>query len=245
MVTTDGSKAGVHFFNEETYVAGPADCKPVSNRKDFDFPYVTKLPQQDRMDLTDQQKCSLLFVDPGKKNILTIGTGSKGGSVIKYTMVQRRHESCFKRNQDEYNASISRVVQDNDGNALIFVQNTDQGDLTHMVTLETLITMGYGYAQDYTGSHSSFNLDRFRAYLVERNRWKHVLSAFFQNQQHRRRRYRAQLGVRSSESKLASNIRSKFKDGDCELALCWGNWGRYPNINNQEHRHQELDSNAS
>ncbi|KAJ3403716.1 hypothetical protein HDU80_003827, partial [Chytriomyces hyalinus] len=81
-----------------------------------------------------------------------------------------------------------------------------------------------GYAQDYTGSHSSFNLGRFRASLVERHRWKHVLSDFFQNQQHQRRKYRAQLGVRSSESKLANNILSKFKDGDRELALCWGNW---------------------
>ncbi|KAI8822285.1 hypothetical protein BJ741DRAFT_517712, partial [Chytriomyces cf. hyalinus JEL632] len=38
---------------------------------------------------------------------------------------------------------------------------------------------------------------------------------------------------RSSESKLANNIRSKFKDGDRELVLCWGNWGMTPNIKNQ------------
>ncbi|KAI8832750.1 hypothetical protein BJ741DRAFT_666920 [Chytriomyces cf. hyalinus JEL632] len=90
-----------------------------------------------------------------------------------------------------------------------------------------------GYAQDYTGSHSSSNLDRFRAYLVEWHRWKHVLSDYFQNQQHQRRKYRAKLGVCSSESKLANNIRSKFKDSDRELVLCWGNWGRAPNIKNQ------------
>ncbi|KAJ3243613.1 hypothetical protein HDU78_000299 [Chytriomyces hyalinus] len=232
-VTTDGHKAGIHYVNEEAYLAGHADSKSVSNRKDFDaeFPYVTKLPEQDRTDLMDPQKCRLLFVDPGKKNILTVGTGCKGTGIIKYTMVQRRREAYFQCNQIEYNGSISRVVRDNVGNPLTFVRNTDLGDVTRVVTLETLITMGY--AQDYTGSHSSSNLGRFRAYLVERHRWKHVLSNFFQNQQHRRCKYRAQLGVRSSESKLANNIQSKFKDGDRKLVLCWGNWGRTTNLKNQ------------
>ncbi|KAJ3384442.1 hypothetical protein HDU80_000939, partial [Chytriomyces hyalinus] len=149
-VTTDGHKAGIHYVNEEAYLAGHADSKSVSNRKDFDaeFPYVTKLPEQDRTDLMDPQKCRLLFVDPGKKNILTVGTGCKGTGVIKYTMVQRRREAYFQRNQIEYNGSISRVVQDNVGNPLTFVRNTDLGDVTRVVTLETLITMGY--AQDYT-----------------------------------------------------------------------------------------------
>ncbi|KAJ3217062.1 hypothetical protein HDU81_000977, partial [Chytriomyces hyalinus] len=164
-VTTDSHKAGIHYVNEEAYLASHADCKSVNNWKDFntEFPYVTKLPEQDQMDLMDSQKYRLLFVDPGKKNILTIGTGAKVGGVTKYTMVQRQREAYLKRNQDEYNGSILRMVQDNDRNALTFVQNTDFGDVNRVVTLETLVSMGY--AQDFMGLHSSSNLERFRAYL--------------------------------------------------------------------------------
>ncbi|KAJ3234891.1 hypothetical protein HDU81_001034, partial [Chytriomyces hyalinus] len=83
-VTTDGHKAGVHFVNEEAYFAGHAGSKSVNNRKDFntEFPYVTNLPEPERKELMDFQKYRLLFVDPGKKNILTIGTGCKGTGVI-------------------------------------------------------------------------------------------------------------------------------------------------------------------
>ncbi|KAI8837151.1 hypothetical protein BJ741DRAFT_664210 [Chytriomyces cf. hyalinus JEL632] len=66
-------KAGVHFVNEEAYLAAPA-------RKYFiKFPYVTKLPEQDRVDLMDPQKYCVLFGDPD----------------IKYTMVQRRCEATL------------------------------------------------------------------------------------------------------------------------------------------------------
>ncbi|KAJ3407337.1 hypothetical protein HDU80_009014 [Chytriomyces hyalinus] len=90
-VTTASHKAGIHYINEEAYLAGHADSKSVNTRKDFDteFPYVTKLPEQDRTELMDPHKYCLLFVDPGKKNILTVGTGCKGTGVIKYMMVLR------------------------------------------------------------------------------------------------------------------------------------------------------------
>ncbi|KAJ3219001.1 hypothetical protein HDU81_000409, partial [Chytriomyces hyalinus] len=98
--------------------------RSVNNWKDFntEFPYVTKLPEQDRMEFMDLQKYRLLLVNLGKKHILTIGTGSKGGGVIKYTMVQCQCEAYLKQNPDAYNRSISSVVQDNDGNALTVVQ---------------------------------------------------------------------------------------------------------------------------
>ncbi|KAI8841604.1 hypothetical protein BJ741DRAFT_646554 [Chytriomyces cf. hyalinus JEL632] len=101
------------------------------------------------------ERYRLLFVDPGKKNIVMGGTWG-----------QRE-----KRNQDKYKRNISKVVVDDDGKVLQF---TDQEDVTHDITLETLITMG---------SRSSSNLDWFHVCLVERYRGKHVLLNFFQEQQ--------------------------------------------------------------
>ncbi|KAI8839450.1 hypothetical protein BJ741DRAFT_679219 [Chytriomyces cf. hyalinus JEL632] len=171
--SADRHKAGIHHINTGAFGAGWLDmvCVKPSKQFEVEFPYVHTLPKEKkptdpgntnllyRKDLGDSERYRLLFVDPGKKNIVTVGTG---------------------RNQDEYKRSISKVVVGDDGQALQF---TDQEDVTHDITLETLITMEY--VQDYTESNS------------------------------------------------ASNIKSKFKDGDRELVLCWGNWGRHPTIKNQ------------
>ncbi|KAI8841928.1 hypothetical protein BJ741DRAFT_700088 [Chytriomyces cf. hyalinus JEL632] len=170
-------------INIEAYRAGWLDTTSVKPSKQFNikFPYVHKLPKEKKP--TDAENTNLLYC----KDL---------------------RSSERKRNQDKYKRSISKVVVGDNGQVLQF---TDQEDVTHDITLETLITMGY--VQDYTGSHSSSNLDRFHAY------WKHVLSDFYQNQQQQHRRYQAQLGVRSSESNLARNIQSKFKGGDCKVEL--------------------------
>lgn len=127
-ITTNGYKVGIHFTNLENYlhakftpginVIGEAKAEKwrLISSEETEFTYVNNIPTDTRAELLTDEKYVHLYCDPGKGNLLCIGTGDtiirkntktgdnklKSGTIVNYTAAQRRHETGQKRNTDEY-----------------------------------------------------------------------------------------------------------------------------------------------
>jgi hypothetical protein len=101
LVTTNGYKVDMHYTTEESYHKKPFTKgeKPKDPSAGCDdFTYVHHLDAPERAMLMD---ANLAFADPGKKNVLYITDGLRGGRKLRYTAAQRRFESRQKRNRSE------------------------------------------------------------------------------------------------------------------------------------------------
>eukprot|EP00877_Chromochloris_zofingiensis_P013045 jgi/Chrzof1/7995/UNPLg00046.t1 len=239
MITTDGYSVSLHYvrkdlFGVTKYNAGGRDeeeeekPKPkgkgkAKGKKVDEFHYVQKLDGEvnDRL-LSD--KTTLLWADPGKGALLTVGkvlqcrcpegaahcTCSHGIKTVQYTGRQCREESSQTRNQKERNAILQR-------------------DLGVGSLLDIQIHLGAEGA-----SHSSCDLDSFTAYL-KRRYGSHgaLLNQVYSSWIFRRQKFRAFSGRKSSEDKFLNRVISAFKEEGKELVSLYGNWGKNPNLKHQ------------
>jgi hypothetical protein len=185
------------------------------------FAYAHKMSQQARADLLEQFEAGVynpVSGDPGKGNILTLrGKGVDGSiHVLKYTRVQRNHESGFKKRKQRREELLTRRPKGSDSSGQTYenMQRSLGGD-------------------EQEGSRKSTNVDRFKAYL--RARWNAaaggVLRALYTGaNMFRIHRYSAFLGMKSTQDKLVSRIKKVFGDN---AFILWGDWGRNPNLRHQ------------
>ena len=139
MITTNGYKVGINYTNLDNYhhdkftrginVVGE-DVMEKRRRlkaKEIEFTYVKNLSPERREEL-QSDKFINLYCDPGKANILCIGTGTttnttngvtgdqkvKSSPVINYTAVQHRFQTGQTRNKKELKSILSSTVSGSD-----------------------------------------------------------------------------------------------------------------------------------
>ena len=206
VVTTNGYKADAHYVSPERfYLDRYKGDKIPKDGPDEQFSYVHHLPKADREELLESNRA---YADPGKGNILYLSDGVKGGKRLRYTAVQRRSESTQKRNRLELEAML---------------RHTDADGCSYAEHLKSL-------SDDSAASRKSSTVQPFVRYLALRLQVSVILRPFFHRLGHRRRRYRALLGRKSTEDKLIHNIERVFGP---DTVIFWGNWGRNRNLKNQ------------
>lgn len=215
MISTNGYQCSVHYVDKESYKIqrfqkGNKICRDKMDKMDKkeEFEYVHKLSSSKREQLLSRNIIRV-YNDPGKGNILTLGTGGKKGVKMRYTARQRKFETGFYKNREE--------------RKYLYSTQSPQEGKSYKLILEML-----------KSSAKSTNEETFMKYLFERESISNILKPFFSRTSFRRSRYRTRVMTESSEDKLKHTIKKKFNpDGDKEMVIFWGNWGRNPNLKNQ------------
>jgi hypothetical protein len=219
LILTNGYKASLVYVDESSYYTKRYE-KGVKKRREVvePFAYIQNLTEGERQSLLEDNIVRL-YCDPGKGNLVTIGTGEKRlnsekkriDKTVCYTGVQRRAETSQKRNREEHDKWLD-MARTSDG----------------MTVREVL-----GALNETGASSKSCFTECLGRYLQLRVRYGPTLRAFYSQMVHRRRRMRALVGRRSSEDRLLSKIRNTFAEPGKELLIFWGNWGKSPNLKNQ------------
>ena len=185
-------------------------------KKSDEFTNVSDLSQQVRRQLLDMEQTRLLFVDPGKDNVVQITDGVRIGSrrtrCIGYTGVQRRRECGFKRSATERRSMLEK-----------------QPDAAGFAT--------YREVQDQLklNNRRSCTLSVYEAYLRARVQAAPSLSHLYSRIGYRRARYRRFLQTTASVDQFWDRVAKRFHldvEGGLgrKVVFCWGNWGRNPNL---------------
>lgn len=220
MITTDGYKVDLHFTDEKSFYAERFKKGSIMNgakrTTEEDFRYIQELNEPEKHQL---EKSKVLFVDPGKGNIITITNGNfvekEDRKTLVYTSYQRQVESCMAHNRKVYErlTKTSRVL---DGKTV----------KEHLQQLTST-----------NGKSCDFSI--FVEYLQRMKEFHSSTDEFYQQLSHRKRRLRVRLGKQSSEEKTKNRI---IRDFQLEVneqkkvtnaIIVWGNWGRNPNLKNQ------------
>ena len=136
MITTNGYQVGIHYtnvenFNHIKYTPGvnligesTMEKRRLKASKETEFQYANALSLEMREDLLNNENYISLYCDPGKGNLLCIGTGEakethwvlakpevKSGPILNYTALQKRHETGQNRNATEYKVMLSKRTE--------------------------------------------------------------------------------------------------------------------------------------
>jgi len=196
MVYTNGYKVCLHYCSDAHYGTNSyTKGKKKDGKKKKVDSSVTLLGTEDKVNLLED---NLVYVDPGKNNLVTIGTGYRSGKVLQYTAKQRRFETgqlqasyCTKSKLHWYHK--------NNGINLREIQST-------------------------LGIAKSCYLDVFTEYVSKRNASRKVLTNFYQQHFFRRVQMRALIKSRSSMDKLASTIKKTFETDGKQVTMAYGDW---------------------
>lgn len=196
MVYTNGYKLCLHYCSDVHYGTNSfTKGKKKGGKKKKADSSVTPLDTEEKAILLN---ANLAFVDPGKNNLVTIGTGYRSGKVLQYTAKQRRFET------GQLQASYCTKSK------LYWYHKTTGINLREI--------------QSTLGTAKTCYLDVFTQYVLKRNANRHVLIDFYQQQFFRRVQMRTLVKSLSSMDKLASTIKKTFELPDKPVTLVYGDW---------------------
>lgn len=223
MITTDGYSVSLHYTRKDLYGVtkfnkendGEPNSKKQKQASKDAFQYVQNLDQgvKDRLLST---ATTLLWADPGKGSLLTVGkvigdeACSHGVRTVSYSGRQRREESSQNRNQKERRSIVER-------------------DLGAGCLHDVEVSLGADGA-----SHRSCHMESFTSYLKKRyGASGQILTQLYDSWIFRRHKFRAFAGRKSSEAKFVDRVVEAFQEDGKELGLLYGNWGKNPNMKHQ------------
>jgi hypothetical protein len=199
MIMTNGYKASICYCSSSlhgttSYTKGRKRKVPTITPEEH--PYFTDIEQDDREKLTEDCKTSgkVLFADPGKRDLVTIGTGYTNGEKIKYSAAQRKYETGQYRAQQVNKKKLE-------------IAKTQGIDIKNI--------------ENSLGVSKSCYLERFLQYVANRNANRQVLMEYYSQYHFRKTRMRALLLNRSSLDKFAHRIKTKFP---VATTIVYGNW---------------------
>jgi len=173
------------------------------------FEYVQNLPEIQREALLSDNVIKL-YSDPGKGNLLTIGSGdNKDSPVLFYTSKQVNSESGYNRNTKKMEKLLSFTDSSSGKTYKELVQSIKHSAKTSIETT-------------------------FIEYIRERYSVQSILDGFYKKKCFRAMNFRKKLGYKSSEDKLKHKIKKTFNpEGNKEIVMFYGDWGRNPNLKHQ------------
>ena len=200
MIMTNGYKASICYCSASlhgttSFSKGRKKQKPEIVTSD-EHAYFTDLEREDRENLKRdcEQPGKVLFSDPGKRDLVTIGNGYKNGEKIKYSACQRKYETGQYRAQHVSKKKLEFFKK----------QGTD------IKAIESSL-----------GVSKSCYLETFLKYVSKRNANREVLVNYYTQYHFRRTRMRALLQNQSSLDKFVNRIKKKFPKAS---TIIYGNW---------------------
>jgi hypothetical protein len=141
---------------------------------------------------------TIVGVDPGKEDLIyCVNDASKDANVFRYSQNQRRKETKIKKY-----------------NNIILGMKTNKIQGKSVIDYETELSLY---------NRKTLCMDKFKAYINEKNRINHILFDFYSKHLFRKLKFGRHINIKRNEQKMMSNFRKMYGNPD-EVVICIGDW---------------------
>ena len=149
-------------------------------------------------DYSALQNKKIIGIDPGKEDLIyCVDDASKDANVFRYSQNQRRKETKMKKY-----------------NNIILGMKTNKIQGKSVIEYETELSLY---------NRKTLCMDKFKAYINEKNRINHILFDFYAKQLFRKLKFGRHINIKRSEQKMISDFRKMYGNPD-EIVICIGDW---------------------
>lgn len=149
-------------------------------------------------DYSTLQNKKIIGIDPGKEDLIyCVDDASKDANVFRYSQNQRRKETKMKKY-----------------NNIILGMKTNKIQGKSVIEYETELSLY---------NRKTLCIDKFKAYINEKNRINHLLFDFYAKQLFRKLKFGRHINIKRSEQKMISDFRKTYGNPD-EVVICIGDW---------------------
>ena len=141
---------------------------------------------------------TIVGVDPGKEDLIyCVDDASKDANVFRYSQNQRRKETKMKKY-----------------NNIILGMKTNKIQGKSVIEYETELSLY---------NRKTLCMDKFKAYINEKNRINHILFDFYSKHLFRKLKFGRHINIKRNEQKMMSNLKKMYGNPD-EVVICIGDW---------------------
>ena len=149
-------------------------------------------------DYSDLQDKKIVGVDPGKEDLIyCVDDASKDANVFRYSQNQRRKETKMKKY-----------------NNIILGMKTNKIQGKSVINYETELSLY---------NRKTLCMDKFKAYINEKNRINHILFDFYSKQLFRKLKFGRHINIKRNEQKMMSDFRKMYGNHE-NVVICIGDW---------------------
>lgn len=149
-------------------------------------------------DYSTLQNKKIVAVDPGKEDLIyCVDDASKDANVFRYSQNQRRKETKMKKY-----------------NNIILGMKTNKIQGKSVIEYETELSLY---------NRKTLCIDKFKAYINEKNRINHILFDFYAKHLFRKLKFGRHINIKRNEQKMISDFRKMYGNPD-EVVICIGDW---------------------
>ena len=149
-------------------------------------------------DYSNLQDKKIIGIDPGKEDLIyCVDNASKDANVFRYSQNQRRKETKMKKY-----------------NNIILAMKTKKIQGKNVIDYETELSLY---------NRKTLQLEKFKAYIKEKNRINHVLFDFYGKHLFRKLKFGRHINIKRNEQKMMNNFK-KIYGGPEEVVICIGDW---------------------
>jgi len=149
-------------------------------------------------DYSTLQNKKIVAVDPGKEDLIyCVDDASKDANVFRYSQNQRRKETKMKKY-----------------NNIILGMKTNKIQGKSVIEYETELSLY---------NRKTLCIDKFKAYINEKNRINHILFDFYAKHLFRKLKFGRHINSKRNEQKMINNFRKMYGNSD-EVVICIGDW---------------------
>lgn len=140
----------------------------------------------------------IIGIDPGKEDLIyCVDDASKDANVFRYSQNQRRRETKMKKY-----------------NNIILGMKTNKIQGKSVIDYETELSLY---------NRKTLCMDKFKAYINEKNRINHILFDFYAKHLFRKLKFGRHINIKRNEQKMISDFRKMYGNPD-EVVICIGDW---------------------
>ena len=141
---------------------------------------------------------TIVGVDPGKEDLIyCVDDASKDANVFRYSHNQRRKETKMKKY-----------------NNIILGMKTNKIQGKSVIEYETDLSLY---------NRKTLYMDKFKAYVTEKNRINHILFDFYSKQLFRKLKFGRHINIKRNEQKMMSDFRKMYGNPE-NVVICIGDW---------------------
>ena len=149
-------------------------------------------------DYSTLQNKKIIGIDPGKSDLIyCVDNASKDANVFRYSQYQRRKETKMKKY-----------------NNIILGMKTNKIQGKSVIDYETELSLY---------NRKTLCMDKFKAYINEKNRINHILFDFYSKQLFRKLKFGKHINIKRNEQKMMSDFRKMYGNPE-NVVICIGDW---------------------
>ena len=149
-------------------------------------------------DYSKLQDKKVIGIDPGKSDLIyCVDDASKDANVFRYSQDQRRKETKMKKY-----------------NNIILGMKTNKIQGKSVIEYETELSLY---------NRKTLCMDKFKAYINEKNRINHILFDFYSKHLFRKLKFGRHINIKRNEQKMMSEFKKMYGNPE-NVVICIGDW---------------------